>query len=171
MVGLEDVFYSLNKNRFWDYLNIDVLKLIIEYFLKSLQEELMTLKTELMTFLANTTVKQFYDAAEEDIKYRCSIPPDGFVEYISTHHWGHSTLLSEIERYRKRLESKLENKLIHLSVTVILVGINLGSVRVIFFVPKSSELSIEPTDISFFEENGIIELEVDHSCVYQQKEV
>ena len=169
------VFYSLNKNRYWDYLNINILEGIMAKFkITKFLEDLTVLKKEIKQFMANTTVQQFYDAEEDTIKdtvISSPIPPNGFVEYISTHSWGPATLLAEIENYRRRLESMLENKLIHQAVVhVILVGVEKGSTKVIMFVPESIKLIIESIDISFFNENQIIELEIEHTCVFKKQE-
>ena len=176
--SLSEISYSLNKNRYWDYLNIDILEGIMENFeLSTLFEKLSLYKEEMKEFIGTTTVQQFYNAERRDID-TCPRPPDGFIEWISTHSWNSSTRLAEIESYRYNLESMLKNESISqtavhgsiykAAIHVIFVGVEPGSVRVIMFV---SELVVECCDINFLKNYKVVEIEVNHTCIYKQGEV
>ena len=170
---LTTVFFLLN--RYWDYLNTEIIEAIIIGKLKNptLSQKLGMLKEELQHFMFNTTVKQFYDA---DVRNTCPSPPDDFKEMVSTHSWGPSTLLFEVERFRQILQSTFKNRFLYQAAAcsmVIIVGIREGCVKIIMFVPELVTESIvtESININFLKDNGVVELEFDEMCIYNENEV
>ena len=166
---LSTVFLFLDK--YWDYLNIEIIDTIVCHKLENqghVSKKLIVLKKELQQFLANTTIKQFYDA---EVRNTCQTLPNGFKEMVSTHSWSPSTLLLKVEQYRQDLKSTFKKRFLYQAVAcsiVIIVGIREGSVKIVMFVPESVTESI---DINFFKNNGVIELEFDEMCIYNENKV
>ena len=117
--AVREVFCILNTQKYWDYLNIDILENIITEFSLPSQTQLKNYKRQRQQFMEQTTVKEFCEA-EGDRRH--IDPPPAFVKLISQHEWEPPTYLKKVDEFCKKFALKYDLR----ESAVILVGMRGG---------------------------------------------
>ena len=158
---ISEVFLKLDTHKYWDYLNIDILERIITEFSLPSQTQLEDYKRQQQQFMERTTVEEFCEA-EGDRRH--INPPPAFVKHVSQHEWEPPTYLKKVDDFRKKFALKHDLR----ESAVILVGMRGGCVVISMMVPESVVEMVNSTGTEFFKEHGIVHLQLNGTCVYQQ---
>ena len=158
---IDAVFRRLDTHTYWGYLNIDILENIITEFSLPSQTQLEDYKRQQVQFMEQTTVEEFCEA--EGHKRQIE-PPPAFVKLITQHKWEEPTYLKQVDDFRKEFAHKHDLR----ESAVILVGMGGGSVVITMMVPESVVAMVNSTGIEFFEKHGIVQLQLNGTCVYKQ---
>ena len=155
------VFFKLDTHKYWDYLNTDILEHIITHFSLPCKPQLEAYKAEQQQFMEKTTVEEFCEA-EQDRRY--IDPPPAYVKLITQHEWEPPIYLKKVDDFRKKFARRHDLR----ESAVILVGMRGGSVVITMMVPESVVEMVRSTGTEFFKEHGIVHLQLNGTCVYQQ---
>ena len=154
----------------WEYLNCDILGILITEFCRSLSspcelvQQFAVYKRDLRQFMKHTTVSLFCKA-NKDMGYQES--PNGFLKLYSRHVWRPPITLEKIDDFRRRFAYKYNLR----SCTVFLLSLEHGSIAITMQAPESVELMIKTSDNEFFKEHGIVLMRLNDTVVYQEVSV
>ena len=168
--NIAGVFIYLNMH--WEYLNYDILAQIITEFPRRMKEQkflpwrklirqLSSYRVQLRRFVEETTLEQFQEADEDK---RFMKPPEGFIELVTLHKWEKPILLKNVVDFRDKFAHKYDLR----KCAIFLLSLADGSVIITMLVPKSIEKMIDLTDINFFNDNGILQLQLSGVTLYEQ---
>ena len=151
-----------NLSTYWNYMNIDILAhLITQFSLHCLYMQLKAYEEKLEQFMERTTLQEYYEV-EADKEQKEA--PKGFSKLVSKHNWKPPTYLKTVDEFRRRFARKYN---LH-ACAVILVSMNIGSVVITMMVPESVAAMVKSTGAEFFKKQGIIDLQLNGTCVYEQ---
>ena len=158
--SIEGVFLKLNT--YWNYLNMDILaNLITKFSLKCLYTQLSRYEEELEHFMERTTLREYYEVEADQEQKEV---PEGFTKLVSKHIWERPIYLKMVDEFRRRF-ARIYN--LH-ACAVILVSMDIGSVVITMMVPESLVAMVNSTGTEFFKEHGIVHLQLNGTCVYEQ---
>lgn len=148
----------------WSYLEYHLLEYLIQEFVhKCLQSQMELYKHHLYRFMENTPLTLFWEADED--KEIPHIKPE-FATMVTEHNWPPTVTLMDVERFRRAFVSEY---CLH-ECAMMLQAARPGSVHITWFIPQSIMHylmeEIQSSRAEFFQESGIIQLELDGQCIY-----
>ena len=158
-------------NTYCNLLNSEPLGHITSYYYNSLVNEASRKEAErlyaeykiyesnLKWYMNFTTVELFCKFHE----YATDIPtPPQLVEIISKHSWNQPVYLETVDKFRRSLADHQNTP----TLAAVIVGLSISSIRI--FVPTVHMEIWTSESVTFFEENDIVELQIQGSVVYRQ---
>ena len=125
----DEIFYSFNL--YWDYLNYNLLEVIIENHGRPiLQKKMRQFTIDVESFRKSTTVKVF----KKIDKYSVIFEPEGFRCIVTKHDISPDATLEDVHNLRLRLAREVQFHEFALSMPVVMIG----SIFITWLVPESA---------------------------------